>query len=138
MLPTNFYISPHGDIYGDKAWLIEWLDKLPIRKQKPVAIRYGEIYQELVLSDPNNCRYRSNTWLRKTVQKVCEEFQKNSKQWYGVYVNNRARSPIKTIIRISTNRPLKHWGVSKKLPSQEMRTTITIHKPIYSGRINYS
>jgi hypothetical protein len=68
----------HGPTYGDTAFLSEWIDKLPIRKQKPVAMRYSEIYQELVISDPNKCRYRSNSWLRKVVKKVCEEFQKNN------------------------------------------------------------
>ena len=70
MVPTHYYNGePHGPRFGDGAFLSEWLDKLPIRKQRPVAVRYGEIYRELVQSDPGKCRYRCNCWLRKTVAK---------------------------------------------------------------------
>ena len=79
MTPTHFYNGgEHGPTYGDGPWLVETIDKLPIRKQKPIGIRYGEIYKQLVESDPRNCRYRSNTWLRKTFDKICKQFQKNN------------------------------------------------------------
>tara|TARA_R110000822_G_scaffold135429_4_gene273019 strand:+ start:82 stop:324 length:243 start_codon:yes stop_codon:yes gene_type:complete len=70
MIPTHFYNGGmHGEKFGDGPWLVETIDKLPIRKQKPVAARYSEIYQQLVLEDPKNYRYRCNVWLRKIVEK---------------------------------------------------------------------
>jgi len=70
MTPTHFYNGgEHGEMYGDKPWLIETIDKIPHRKQKAVADRYSEIYQELALSDPDKCRFRANVWLRKIVKK---------------------------------------------------------------------
>lgn len=70
MIPTHYYSGGiHGYQYGDAGFLSEWLGKLPIRKQRPVAVRYSEIYSELVIKDPNKCRYRANCWLRKTVDK---------------------------------------------------------------------
>jgi len=79
MIPTHFYNGgEHGERFGDAEWLVETIDKLPIRKQKPVSQRYSEIYQELALSDPDKCRFRSNSWLRKTVEKICKEFEKNN------------------------------------------------------------
>jgi hypothetical protein len=69
MLPANFYNGPDHGQYGDSKFLIEWIDKLPIRMQKPVSEKYSEIYTQLVKDDPNECRARVNTWLRKTVEK---------------------------------------------------------------------
>ena len=70
MIPPHFYNGgEHGSTYGDGPWLVETVDKLPIRKQKPVAVRYGEIYQQFVLEDTKNYRYRCNVWLRKIVEK---------------------------------------------------------------------
>ena len=71
MTPTHFYNGgENGERFGDAEWLSETIDKIPHRKQKAVAGRYSEIYQELVLSDPDKCRFRSNTWLRKVVEKL--------------------------------------------------------------------
>ena len=70
MTPTHFYNGgEHGPQYGDAEWLIDQLNQLakPVREQ--VSKRYSEIYQELELSDPNQCRKRVNTWMRKTVIK---------------------------------------------------------------------
>ncbi len=70
MTPTHFYNGgEHGPNYGDAEFISEWSDKLPIRMQWEVKDRDTEIYQELRLSDPSNCRYRVNSWLRKTVEK---------------------------------------------------------------------
>ena len=70
MTPSSFFDGGiHGPTYGDGPWLSEALEQIPFRKQKAVANRYSEIYQELVLSDPRQCRYRSNCWLRKVVKK---------------------------------------------------------------------
>jgi len=70
MTPTHFYNGgENGERFGDAEWLTEQIDRLPIRKQKPVAARYSEIYQQLVLEDPKNYRYRCNVWLRKVVKK---------------------------------------------------------------------
>lgn len=69
MLPEYYYISPHGENYGDKAFLIETIDQLPISRQQPISNRYSEIYSELSNSDPQNCRFRCNTWLRKQVER---------------------------------------------------------------------
>lgn len=70
MLPANFYNGgEHGPNYGDGPWLVETIDKIPHRKQQAVADRYSEIYQELLLSDADKCRFRINTWLRKIVKK---------------------------------------------------------------------
>ena len=79
MTPAHFYNGgENGERFGDAEWLTEQIDRLPIAKQRPVSIRYGEIYKTLSIDDPRNCRYRSNTWMRKTVEKVCREFQKNN------------------------------------------------------------
>jgi len=68
--PAHFYNGgENGERFGDAEWLTEQIDRLPIRKQKPVAARYSEIYQQLVLEDPKNYRYRCNVWLRKIVEK---------------------------------------------------------------------
>ncbi len=69
MLPANFYNGPSNGMYGDASFLIEQIDKLPIRLQVPVSKRYSEIYTKLAIDDPNQCRFRCNCWLRATVEK---------------------------------------------------------------------
>ena len=70
MTPTHFYNGgEHGERFGDESWLVEQLNQLPDTIRGPVSQRYGEIYQELSLSDPNKCRFRCNAWMRKTVEK---------------------------------------------------------------------
>ena len=59
----------HGEQYGDGHWILEQIDKLPIKIQGQVRAKYSEIYEELTLTDPNNKRNRANTWLRKVVDK---------------------------------------------------------------------
>jgi len=79
MIPPYFFNGGiHGEIYGDGPWLVETIDLLPIRRQKELAARYSEIYLQLVSEDPRNARYRSNTYLRNRVEKICLEFQKNN------------------------------------------------------------
>ncbi len=79
MTPTHFYNGGiHGEQYGDGPWLVETIDLLPIRRQSEIAKRYSEIYLQLMDDDPRNARYRSNTYLRKRVEKICKEFQKNT------------------------------------------------------------
>ena len=78
MLPTNYYHGPDRGQYGDKPFLIEWLsklNKLP-KTQKQVSDRYSEIYAKLVKEDPDKCRFRANTWLRKSLTKIREDIRK--------------------------------------------------------------
>ena len=78
MLPANYYHGPGNGQYGDSAFLIEWLHKLPPKMQKPVSDRYSEIYAQLVKDDPKECRFRANCWLRKTIAKVRNDIQKRN------------------------------------------------------------
>ena len=79
MTPPHFFNGGiHGEMFGDGPWLVETIDKLPIRRQSEIAKRYSEIYLQLMDDDPRNARYRSNTYLRKRVEKICKEFQKNN------------------------------------------------------------
>ena len=78
MLPANFYNGPDHGQYGDKAFLIEWLHKLPPKMQKPVSDRYSDIYAQLSEEAPNECRFRANCWLRKTVAKVRAKVKKEN------------------------------------------------------------
>lgn len=59
----------HGEKFGDKAFISEQIDLLPISMQIKVRARYGEIYAKLSTEDKDNCRSRSNTWLRSVVKK---------------------------------------------------------------------
>jgi len=64
----NFYNGgEHGEPYGDRSWIFEQISFLPICIQKDVKKRYSEIFKSL--SDDENQRFRSNTWLRKVVEK---------------------------------------------------------------------
>jgi hypothetical protein len=70
MTPNHFYNGgDNGVQYGDAEWLIDQLNQLAKPVREKVSKRYSEIYQELTLSDPNECRKRVNTWMRKTVIK---------------------------------------------------------------------
>lgn len=57
----------HGEQYGDLAWVVEQIDKLPILMQGRVEARYSEIFDSL--AGETDQRYRVNTWLRKVVKK---------------------------------------------------------------------
>lgn len=61
--------EPHSERYGDREFISEQIDLLPIAMQKRVRKRYGSIYLQLIKEDKNKCRYRANTWLRATVKK---------------------------------------------------------------------
>ena len=70
MLPDNFFNGGiHGSQYGDAEFLKEQIEMIPPRMQKEVSNRYSEIYISLTDSDPQNVRYRANTWVRATVKK---------------------------------------------------------------------
>lgn len=59
----------NGHVYqcDDTKWIESQIDKLPYRMQNKVTERYSVIYSNLLINDPLNCRRRSNTWLRKTI-----------------------------------------------------------------------
>jgi len=59
----------HGEKYGDKSFIDENIDLLPIRLQEETKNRYSEIYSQLEKEDPHHCRFRVNNWLRKMVNK---------------------------------------------------------------------
>ena len=59
----------HGPKYGDLEWINEQVGLVPVMQQKALRTRYGEIYTELAQTDPNNARFRANSWLRKVVKK---------------------------------------------------------------------
>jgi len=57
----------HGEQYGDRAWVLEQIDKLPINMQSDIKKRYSEIYTNL--DGDLKQRYRSNRWLLAVVKK---------------------------------------------------------------------
>jgi len=59
----------HSARYGDREFISEQIDLLPIAIQKKVRKRYGSIYLQLIKEDKNNARFRANSWLRATVKK---------------------------------------------------------------------
>ena len=66
----NFYNGePHSEKYGDKQFISEQIDLLPIALQAEISDRYSEIYKSLVIDDPQKARQRANNWLRLTVNK---------------------------------------------------------------------
>jgi len=65
-----------GERFGDRQWLKEQIDLLPIAMQKDVSNRYKEIYRSLAGDEAQ--RFRSNSWLRKVVKKSKVVVDKNS------------------------------------------------------------
>ncbi len=78
MLPKNHYGEKDSSTFNDSDWIAERLDLLPISMQKEVAQKYSDIYLKLSHEDPLKCRFRANTWLRKTVDK----YKVTNKQGY--------------------------------------------------------
>lgn len=75
-MPKNFYNGgANGEKYGDRQWIIEQIDKLPIGMQDKVKERYSDIFESL--NGEENQRFRANTWLRMTVKKHEVKVDKN-------------------------------------------------------------
>lgn len=69
---TDFYDGgQHGTRYGDKSFILEQIDKLPIRLQPEARKRYSEVFRALS-GDPNQ-RQRANRWLVKLVAKYAAQ-----------------------------------------------------------------
>jgi hypothetical protein len=65
----GYGVVEHDSKFGDLAFINQQIDQLPITMQKEVKARYSEIYVELCEKDQQNARFRSNTWLRRVVEK---------------------------------------------------------------------
>ena len=69
MLPKHHYSFDDSSIFNDSGWIGEQIDMLPISMQKKVASKYSDIYLKLTNEKDKKARFRSNSWLRKTVDK---------------------------------------------------------------------
>ena len=69
MLPKHHYSIEDSSIFNDSDWISEQIDKLPISMQKEVTNKYSDIYLKLTNEQDKKARFRSNSWLRKTVDK---------------------------------------------------------------------
>jgi|TARA_R110001606_G_scaffold27768_2_gene88649 hypothetical protein len=69
MLPKHHYNFDDSSIFNDSGWIGEQIDMLPISMQKKVASKYSDIYLKLTNEKDKKARFRSNSWLRKTVDK---------------------------------------------------------------------
>lgn len=69
MLPKHHYNFNDSAVYNDSGWIGEQIDMLPISMQKKVANKYSDIYLKLTNEKDRKARFRSNSWLRKTVDK---------------------------------------------------------------------
>jgi len=69
MRPRHCYDDEDSTIYNDLKWIEAQLDQLPISMQKKVCERYSDIYLKLTNEEDFKARFRSNTWLRLTVNK---------------------------------------------------------------------
>ena len=69
MLPKHHYNFDDSSIFNDSDWISEQIDMLPISMQKKVASKYSDIYLKLTNEKDRKARFRSNSWLRKTVDK---------------------------------------------------------------------
>tara|TARA_R110002051_G_C8581611_1_gene477351 strand:+ start:453 stop:692 length:240 start_codon:yes stop_codon:yes gene_type:complete len=69
MLPKHHYNFDDSSIFNDSGWIGEQIDMLPISMQKKVASKYSDIYLKLTNDKDKKARFRSNSWLRKTVDK---------------------------------------------------------------------
>lgn len=69
MLPKHHYDINDSSIFNDSDWISEQIDMLPISMQKKVASKYSDIYLKLTTEKDKKARFRSNSWLRKTVDK---------------------------------------------------------------------
>ena len=69
MLPKHHYSFDDSSIFNDSDWISEQIDALPISMQKQVATKYSDIYLKLTIEEDRKARFRSNTWLRKAVDK---------------------------------------------------------------------
>lgn len=69
MIPKYHYSAEDGPTYNDTSWLESQLDQLPISMQKKVCNKYSDIYLQLTTEEDTKARFRSNSWLRKTVAK---------------------------------------------------------------------
>ena len=69
MLPKHHYDFDDSSIFNDSDWISEQIDMLPISMQKKVASKYSDIYLKLTTEQDKKARFRSNSWLRKTVDK---------------------------------------------------------------------
>lgn len=69
MIPRHHYSDNDSTLYNDTLWIEAQLDQLPISMQKKVCERYSHIYLQLTTEEDTKARFRSNSWLRKTVAK---------------------------------------------------------------------
>ena len=69
MLPKHHYNFDDSSVFNDSGWIGEQIDMLPISMQKKVASKYSDIYLKLTNEKDKKARFRSNSWLRKTVDK---------------------------------------------------------------------
>ena len=69
MLPKYHYDHNCSIRFNDSSWISEQIGLLPIALQSQVAKKYSDVYFELTTKEDKKARFRSNTWLRKTVQK---------------------------------------------------------------------
>lgn len=69
MLPRHHYSSKDSAVYNDSDWISEQIDMLPISMQMKAANKYSDIYLKLTNEQDRKARFRSNSWLRKTVDK---------------------------------------------------------------------
>ena len=69
MLPKHHYNFKDSSVFNDSGWIGEQIDMLPISMQKKVANKYSDIYLKLTNEKDRKARFRSNSWLRKTVDK---------------------------------------------------------------------
>jgi hypothetical protein len=69
MLPKHHYSFKDSSVFNDSDWISGQIDMLPISMQKKVASKYSDIYLKLTTEQDKKARFRSNSWLRKTVDK---------------------------------------------------------------------
>jgi len=69
MLPKHHYNFKDSSVFNDSDWISGQIDMLPISMQKKVANKYSDIYLKLTNEKDKKARFRSNSWLRKTVDK---------------------------------------------------------------------
>ena len=69
MRPKHCYDDEDSTLYNDLEWVQAQLDQLPISMQKKVCNKYSDIYLQLTTEEDAKARFRSNSWLRKTVAK---------------------------------------------------------------------
>ena len=78
---VNSAVMPHTYSKADEEWIQEQLSALPPSARQKAIVRYGEVYEEFLNSEPvsfrkeNKARHEANTRLREYARKYHRALQ---------------------------------------------------------------